>query len=93
MADIPIRIRTWVKGTADDERQGLLGFISVTYGPWVFDGLTLRRTADGRLAVSFPARSDRSGRKHALIRPIDNEAREAVERELLRQLEREGVQP
>lgn len=93
MSDHSIRLRTWVRGSADDERQGLLGFLSVTYGPWIFDGITLRRTADGRLAVSFPARSDRSGRKHALIRPIDSETRESIERELLRQLEREGVNP
>lgn len=93
MSEHSIRLRTWVRGSADDERQGLLGFISVSFGPWVFDGITLRRTADGRLALSFPSRSDRSGRKHALIRPVDNEAREAIERELLGQLVREGVQP
>lgn len=93
MDETPIWIRTWVRGSADDERAGLLGFLSVSYGPWIFDGITVRRTSDGRLALSFPARSDRSGRKHALIRPVDNEAREAIERELLGQLEREGVHP
>ena len=93
MSDSTIRLRTWVRGSADDERNGLLGFISVTYGPWIFDGITLRRTADGRLALSFPSRSDRSGRKHALIRPVDRETREAIERELLGQLVREGALP
>lgn len=93
MSDHSIRLRTWVRGSADDERSGLLGFLSITFGPWVIDGLTLRRTAAGRLAISFPSRSDRSGRKHALIRPVDSQAREAIERELLGQLEREGVNP
>ncbi len=93
MSEHSIRLRTWVRGSADDERQGLLGFLSVACGPWIFDGITLRRTADGRLAISFPARSDRSGRKHAFIRPVDNATREAIERELLGQLAREGVQP
>lgn len=93
MSEHSIRLRTWVRGSSDDQRQGLLGFLSITYGPWVFDGITLRKTADGRYALSFPAKVDRAGRKHSYIRPIDNEAREAVERELLRQLEREGVNP
>ena len=86
MSDSTIRLRTWGRGSADDERNGLLGFISVTYGPWIFDGITLRRTADGRFALSFPAKVDRAGRKHSFVRPANDEVRKAIEAELLMQL-------
>lgn len=86
MATPEIRVRTWVRGSDDDIRNGLLGFLSVTYGSLVLDGITLRRTADGRLALSFPARTDRSGKRHSFIRPADDAARRAIEREILTQL-------
>lgn len=86
MADHEVRLRTWVAATEAEIRTGLLGYVSVLYGDLLLDGLVLRRTADGRYAISFPARTDRAGRKHALIRPVDSEAREAIERELLWQL-------
>lgn len=74
-----IRIRTWCRGTADDERAGLLGYLSIFYGSLVLDGVTVRRTESGRLALSFPERRDRQGRRHSVVRPIDDEARRAIE--------------
>jgi hypothetical protein len=72
----------------------MLGFISAEYGDLLLDSIVLRRTADGRFALSFPARTDRGGRKHAFVRPRDDEAREAIEREILWQLgEREEFVP
>ena len=59
-----IRVRTWIKGGDADAATGLLGYLSVTYGSMVLDGIVLRRTVDGRFALSFPARTDRSGRRH-----------------------------
>lgn len=86
MADHEVRLRTWVKASEAEIRTGLLGYLSVVYGDLLLDGLVLRRTADDRYAISFPARTDRNGKRHSFIRPIDNEAREAIERELLWQL-------
>ena len=86
MADIAVRVRSWVKGSDEDQRSGLLGYLSVQYGTLVLDGLTLRRTAAGKFAISFPSRTDRAGRKHALIRPADDAARKDIEAELLWQL-------
>lgn len=86
MADTEIRIRTWVKGADDDRRAGLLGYLSVFYGQVILDGIVLRRTAEGRYALSFPARTDRHNRRHPYIRPVDDAAREEIERELLWQL-------
>jgi hypothetical protein len=86
MAEIEVRVRSWVKGSDEDQRSGLLGYLSVQYGTLVLDGLTLRRTAAGKFAISFPARTDRAGRKHPLIRPADDAARKDIEAELLWQL-------
>lgn len=86
MADQNIRIRSWVKGTDDDRRAGLLGYVSVHYGDLVLDGIVLRRTSEGRYALSFPARTDRVGRRHSYIRPVDDEVRHDIEREILWQL-------
>ena len=94
MADHEVRVRTWVKAGEAEIKSGLLGFLSVTYGNLVLDGICLRRTSDGRYALSFPARTDRAGRKHSYIRPADDEARQAIEAEILWQLgEREEFVP
>jgi len=69
MSDHEVRLRSWVRASDEDKRAGLLGFISVEYGTLILDGIVLRRTASGRLALSFPARTDRSGRRHSYIRP------------------------
>ena len=81
-----IRICTWVKASDSDVRRGLLGYLSVDYGDLVLDGIVLRRTTDGRFVLSFPARTDRAGRRHPYIRPIDEEARRAIEAKILGEL-------
>jgi hypothetical protein len=92
MAEPQIRIRSWVKASESEIRTGLLGYLSVFYGDLVLDGIVLRRTADGRFALSFPARTDKSGRRHSYIKPASDEVRQDIERELLRQLaEHPGV--
>ncbi|MBK8100637.1 MAG: hypothetical protein IPK26_26405 [Planctomycetes bacterium] len=80
------RVRSWVRGSDDDVRSGLLGYLSVSYGTLVLDGLVLRRTAEGRFAISFPARTDRAGRRHSYIRPADDAARREIESQILAQL-------
>ncbi|HIE70682.1 MAG TPA: hypothetical protein EYP98_11155 [Planctomycetes bacterium] len=75
-----IRLRSWVRGNDGDVRSGLLGFVSVFYGDLVLDGLTVRRTAEGHLTLSYPQRRDNQGRRHPLIRPVDETARLRIER-------------
>ena len=48
---------------------GLVGYLSLRVAGLHLDGLTLRRTRSGRLAVSFPVRRDGSGRRHPIVRP------------------------
>ena len=86
MADLKVRVRTWVRGSAAEARDGLLGYVSVFYGDLIVDGITLRRTSAGRYALSFPQRTSLSGERHALVRPADTNARLAIEREIFRQL-------
>ena len=75
------------------ERTGLCGWIALTLdGRIRVDGLTLRRTATGRLTLSFPARRDDAGRQHPYVRPLDDEARRDVEEQVLHALGFDGQQ-
>lgn len=92
--DDSIRLRTWVRACDSEIRTGLLGYISVHYGPFIIDGLVLRKTASGKLTLAFPSRTDRGGRRHFYVRPDGDEARQTVEREILQQLtQREDPEP
>lgn len=81
-----VRVRSWIKGTDAEARTGLLGYLSVEYGDLVLDGIVLRRTAEGRFTLSFPARTDRAGRRHSYIRPVDDQARREIESVILGKL-------
>ena len=68
----------------DDVQLGLLGWAScLVNGGLELDGLTIRRTRAGRHAVSFPSRRDGSGRERFYVRPIDDQARREIERQIL----------
>jgi DNA-binding cell septation regulator SpoVG len=71
---------TFTPATEWHRERGLLGFIRcVVDGALVLDGITLRRTLGNRLTLSFPEREDGVGRRHPIIRPIDDEARRTIE--------------
>lgn len=64
---------------------GLIGWVSFQLEPGLLiDGLALRRSLQGELVFSWPARKDRAGNSHHLVRPLDDGARRAIEGELLR---------
>ena len=54
------------------------------------DGVAVRRTLSGRLALSFPERRDGNGRSHALVRPFDDATRRAIEVQVFSALARDG---
>ena len=85
----PIKI-TNVQFTSADPRDvetGLLGWIRCTLnGSIQLDGISLRRTRDGRHTLSFPARFDQAGRLHHYLRPLDDETRHAIERQVFKAL-------
>lgn len=66
-----------------EQKTGLLGWIAFSInGHFCVDGVTLRRTADGRLALAFPARTSRDGTKRSIIWPPTNEARREIEKQV-----------
>jgi DNA-binding cell septation regulator SpoVG len=94
MGEREVRVRTWVRGSEEDVRTGLLGWIGVDFGNLFVDGIALRKSAEGKLILAFPKRKAGNGQLHAVVRPVTNEARIAIEREILAQLgQREGVMP
>ena len=59
---------------------GLLGWVTCTInGQLRLDGIALRRTLQGHLVLSFPAKRDRTGRQHAFVSPVDDQARREIE--------------
>lgn len=67
----------------DLQARGLLGWVSFRHGALRLDGVGVRRTREGRLALSFPVRHDRAGRQHDVVRPMDAAARRAIEAAVL----------
>ena len=88
-----LRVVSWVKASEADVRRGLLGFVSIEYGLLVLDGIVVRRTAEGRITLSFPARTDRGGRRHPYLRPRDDDARRRIETAILGRLAEEVESP
>ena len=91
-----ITIVSFSTAPARDRERGLIGWLSLEVdGLLVLDGVALRRTRAGRLALSFPAPTDRRGRRRALVRPLDDRARRAIEGAVLEALslprEKEGA--
>ncbi len=81
-----------VVATEPDQRRGLLGYVCMLIdGCLCVDGVALRRTREGRLALSFPCRKDGAGQKHYVVRPLDNAARVSIECQVLAALGLEGM--
>jgi len=80
------------KAAGDQDREtGLLGWVTLKLnGTMLIDGIALRRTRDGRVTISFPARHDDAGRKHFVVKPLNEETRLTIERQILEAL---GIDP
>ena len=82
----------FVAASAEDIVTGLLGWSSCTVNRRLrFDGLAVRRTLKGRIQLAFPAKSDRAGKRHYVIRPLDDSARVEIERQIFQALHDAGV--
>ena len=67
-----------------DQALGLLGWVSCTIDTLVrLDGLAVRRTLDGRIVISFPARRTPSGERYHYVRPFDEDVRRVLEDQIL----------
>lgn len=86
---LPIKITNvqFTSAHPDDVPTGLLGWIRCTLnGTIQLDGISLRRTRDGRPTLSFPARFDGAGRQHHYLKPMDDETRRGIERQVFKAL-------
>lgn len=76
---------------ASMQARGLLGWARFTLdGLYGIDGVGVRRTRGGRLALSFPERVDAHGHAHAFVRPLDPATRLAIEVQVFDALARDG---
>jgi hypothetical protein len=83
-------LRATPASDAEAER-GLLGYLRFEYGGLVLDGVTLRRTLDGRLTLGWPERRDGQGRRHPLVRPSSDAARRELEDAVIAELDRQEL--
>ena len=81
-----IRVLRYRRATPDLTDEGLLGWLTCELGFVRVDGVALRRTRCGDLALSFPRRTDAGGQAHAIVAPVDDEAGRRILAEVLRQL-------
>ena len=78
--DLRISGLRFAPATCEDSVSGLLGWCTFLLNDRVrVDGVAVRRKLDGRLALSWPARTDADGRRHPYLRPIDDTTRRALE--------------
>ena len=90
-ADLRISGLRLSPATAEDSARGLLGFVSFLLNDRVrVDGVAVRRKLDGGLTLAWPARTDTEGRRHPLVRPIDDAARRDLEAQVLAALRMQG---
>lgn len=67
-----------------DRATGLLGWVRIAMdGAFEFDSVAVRRGRNGRVVLSFPSRRDGAGRRRYFVRPLSDEARCAIEGQVL----------
>ena len=80
--------------TREAAKTGLLGWVTfVLSGSLRIDGVTVRRTLSGHLALTFPQRTDRQGNAHPYICPLDNATRIEIVRQVLAALPGDDLGP
>ncbi len=77
---------------AIDTQLGLLGYVSCTVDSINLDGISLRRSSNGRPYLRFPTRRRAStGREFQVAWPANEVARAEIERQILDEVERQGA--
>ena len=67
--------------------RGMLGWASFLIdGRLHAGGVAVRRSLQGRVYLSYPSRDDGWGRRWDYLKPIDDETRREIERQVLEQL-------
>lgn len=71
----------------NDVARGLLAYVSFTVCGLRIDGITLRRTRNGALTLSFPTRKKSGGQPRQIVRPVSSEIRDSLMRRTLAELQ------
>jgi hypothetical protein len=79
--------------TETDQLGGLLGWVAADIGEFRFDGLTVRRTAEGKTRIFFPEKKLHGGQRVALARPLSKGAARGVEKHLIARLRAQRALP
>jgi len=75
-----ISILSFASASLREQERGLLGWFCLLVDDLlVLDGIGLRRTRDGRQTLAFPERRDSAGRRHPVVRPLDDARRREIE--------------
>jgi DNA-binding cell septation regulator SpoVG len=70
---------------------GLLGYARIALNDAIeVDTVIVRRTLTGGRTLSWPTREDKTGRRHAAVRPISDAARTAIEAQVFAELDRQA---
>ena len=93
MADVRISEIRFIPASEKFESTGLLGWASFVLGDLVGMAVGVRRTRDGKIALSFPSRRDGNGILHQSVWPHDDEARVDIESRVIATLRERGVLP
>ncbi len=92
MRDLAVSNVRFTPAPAIDAQLGLLGYIAVTIGAVRIDGIALRRSSSGRPHFRFPTKKRaNSGREFQVAWPANEAARQEIERQILDEVERQGV--
>ncbi len=77
-----------VPGSGQDAQNGLLAYLQFTLNQALLvDGVTLRRSRDGRRYLSYPARRGNGGSDYPYLRPLTDGVRQDLERQVLAAIE------
>jgi DNA-binding cell septation regulator SpoVG len=84
-----VRLISFEPAPRRGRRRGLLGYAVVTLNELlVLDAVRVHQTEDGHMRLSFPIRDDRYGRRHGVLRPLNDAVRRDIEHQVFRQLAR-----
>jgi hypothetical protein len=77
----------FVAASPAEVETGLSGWVRfVVNGILRVDGVAVRRTLNGRTAISFPAKRDKTGRMRKYVRPANAEVGREIEYQVLKAL-------
>ena len=84
MRDPRITQVNFMPADREHRRAGLWGWASLVVDDVLrVDAIAVRRTSQGRWALSLPERRDRLGIRHAIVRPLTPEAKRSMETQVL----------